>query len=384
MEYKLRYYQQEGVDKAVDFLRSKTQGNAIEVFPTGAGKSLIIANIAVKLGEPILVFQPSKEILEQNYAKCQSLGLVPCAIFSASAGRKELDTITFCTIGSVIRHLDLLRGYKYALIDECHCVNSKNSDTQYNTLIRTLGLKVVGLTATPYRLHTNSFGTQLKFLTRTRPRIFSHVIHVTQVQELVKQGFLAKMEYYSLRKLNTDNLQVNSTGADYTDKSVKEEYRRSNFYGGIEEVVNRLRKVGRNRILVFTKFIEEAEYLTQRIPRCEIVTGDTPKAERERKLREFKDGTIEVVCNVGVLTTGFDYPALDTVVMARPTRSLSLWYQIVGRAIRPYEGKRAWCVDLCGTYDRYGAVENLELREDKYGWAVWDALHNRQLTNVNL
>ena len=86
------------------------------------------------------------------------------------------------------------------------------------------------------------------------------------------------------------------------------------------------------------------------------------------------------MCNVGVLTTGFDYPALDTIVMARPTRSLTLWYQIVGRALRPYEGKDGWVVDLCGTYSRFGKVEDLVIRE-KNGRGKYEVYSgNRQLS----
>lgn len=143
-------------------------------------------------------------------------------------------------------------------------------------------------------------------------------------------------------------------------------------------------KVGGKRkgILVFTRFLKEAQRLTQSIPGTAIVSGDTPKKERERILEEFKAGEIPVVANVGVLTTGFDYPELDTIVMARPTMSLALWYQIVGRAIRPHPTKEAgWIVDLCGNIKRFGEVKDLRLVNGGNGkWAVFS--NNRQLTNV--
>lgn len=99
-------------------------------------------------------------------------------------------------------------------------------------------------------------------------------------------------------------------------------------------------------------------------------------------LRQFKAGEIPVVANVGVLTTGFDYPELDTIVMARPTMSLALWYQIVGRAIRPHPDKEAgWIVDLCGNLKRFGEVKDLRLVDGGNGkWAVYSK--GRQLTNV--
>ena len=140
--------------------------------------------------------------------------------------------------------------------------------------------------------------------------------------------------------------------------------------------------VKRKGILVFTRFLKEAERLAKSIPGTAIVSGDTHKASREMILRQFKAGEVPVVANVGVLTTGFDYPELDTIVMARPTMSLALWYQIVGRAIRPHPGKEAgWIVDLCGNLKRFGEVKDLRLVDGGNGkWAVYSK--GRQLTNV--
>ena len=118
------------------------------------------------------------------------------------------------------------------------------------------------------------------------------------------------------------------------------------------------------------------------IPGCAIVSGDTPKSTREMILRQFKAGEIPVVANVGVLTTGFDYPELDTIVMARPTMSLAMYYQIVGRAIRPHPSKETgWFVDLCGNIKRFGEVSDLRLVDGGNGkWAVFSK--GRQLTNI--
>ena len=107
---------------------------------------------------------------------------------------------------------------------------------------------------------------------------------------------------------------------------------------------------------------------------------DTPKNDREAILTAFKAGELNVVANVGVLTTGFDFPELATVVLARPTMSLALYYQMCGRAIRPSEGKTSWVVDLCGNFRRFGRVDDLTLKEPKPGiWAVFSG--HRQLTN---
>ena len=291
-------------------------------------------------------------------------------------------------------HPELFTHFKNIIVDECHLVNPKEG--MYKDFFEAVKCKVLGLTATPYRLSSSrDFGSMLKFITRTKPHVFSEVIYHVQVSTLLDMGYLAKLNYYpmdkELKKYNGNefkkcNLKRNSTGADYTDRSVQKEYERIDFYGYLVHIVQRLMnpKAGGKRkgILVFTRFLKEAERLTWSIPGTAIVSGDTPKKEREHILEAFKAGEISVVANVGVLTTGFDYPELDTVVMARPTMSLAMWYQIVGRAIRPHPSKECgWIVDLCGNIKRFGEVSDLRLFDSGNGkWAVFS--NGRQLTNV--
>lgn len=379
--YELRPYQREAVDAAVSFFDSPARGNGLIVLPTGAGKSLVIANIAYKLDAPVLIFQPSKEILEQNYHKLLAYGVLDAGIFSASFNSKAVRKVTFATIGSVKSHKDYFRRFRYVIIDECHLVNAEAG--MYKAFIDTIQCKVLGLTATPYRLYSSRFyGSMLRFITRTQPRIFDRLLYYVQVRTLLEQGYLAELNYYQLPIVNTTRLQVNSTGADYTDASVRKHYEEVKFSEELASVVNRLLNAGRKSILVFTRFTDEAEHLARVLGgRAAVVTGETAANERESVLQSFKAGRINVVANVGVLTTGFDFAELDTVVLARPTMSLALYYQMVGRAIRPCKGKTGWVVDLCGNYKRFGRVDNLELRQRKPGvWAVYSG--QKQLTNV--
>lgn len=385
--YKLRNYQQQASDAAVRYFTDKSRYNALIVLPTGSGKSLVISDIASRLPGHTLVFQPSKEILEQNYKKLCSYGVIDCAVYSASMGQKDINRITFATIGSAANHPELFTHFQHVIIDECHLVNPKQG--MYRDFLSQMRCKVLGLTATPYRLSSSQeFGCMLKFITRTRPCIFSRLIYQVQVSTLLDMGYLARINYYAMNPLGWDesNLRVNTTGADYTDKSVVREYERIDFYGYLVSIIERLMRpksgIRRKGILVFTRFLKEAEQLTRSIPGCAIVSGETPKSERERILEAFKRGDIKVVANVGVLTTGFDYPELDTVVMARPTMSLALWYQIVGRCIRPHASKECgWVVDLCGNIKRFGEVKDLVLRDTgREKWALFSG--QRQLTNV--
>lgn len=379
--YQLRDYQQQASNAAVSFFCRNDKRNGVIVLPTGAGKSLVIADIAARLDAPVLIFQPSKEILEQNYEKLCSYGVFNVGIFSASFNRKEVRKITFATIGSVKSCKDYFWRFRYVIIDECHYVNAEAG--MYKDFIETIQCKVLGLTATPYRLYSNRFyGSMLRFITRTNPRIFNDVLYHVDVKTLLNRGYLANMNYYQLNVVDTSRLKANSTGADYTDASIRRHYKEIKFNDTLENIIQRLLVAGRTSILVFTRFIDEAEYVAKAIgASAAVVSSDTSKTDREEILRKFKARKINVVANVGVLTTGFDFPELATVVLARPTMSLALYYQMCGRAIRPYKDKVSWIVDLCGNYKRFGRVDDLMMRQTKPGiWAVFSGY--KQLTNV--
>ena len=389
MKYVLRDYQRDASTAAVRCFQSKGARNGLLILPTGAGKSLVIADIASKLDGPLLILQPQKEILEQNFAKLQSYGCWDASVYSASVGRKDINRITFATIGSVMNHMEDFEHFKNVMIDECHYVNSKAG--QYKQFIEATERRVVGLTATPYRLCSFRGGSTLKFLTRTNPRIFSSVLYYCQISDLLAKGYLANLHYYDCTAVDMSRVRSNSTGADYDDKSLKEEYKRSGFYDKLSQTTIRVLKpksgIPRNGVLVFTRYIEEAESLVNKLQsvgiNAGIVTGETPKRDREEILEEFKAGSIKVVANVGTLTTGFDYPELDTIILGRPTKSLALYYQMVGRAIRPYKGKDGWVVDLCGTYRRFGNVADLKIDLEAPNSSRWCIMsHGKQLTNV--
>jgi len=382
--YQLRPYQSAAVDAAVAYLTDeKLAGrHGIVVQPTGAGKSLAIANIVARLPGPCVVLQPSKEILEQNAAKLVSYNYHP-AVFSASFGRREIGRITLATIGSVVRHAEAFRGIPYVLIDECHhAANPKGG--QYLDFLSVLeGARLLGLSATPFRLHSNSLGSELRFLTRTRPRIFRDVVHVTQIQDLVRDGYWCPLEYRTLNVVDRTKLALNSTGADYTDASVQRHFAEVGFVGKLYDAVRALLAEGRKHILVFTRFVDEAERLAQALPCVGVVTAETPAGVRADLIRAFRAGQIRVVANVGVLGIGFDFPALDTVVLGRPSVSLATYYQQVGRGVRPHPSKaRVVVVDLVGLSDLFGKVEDLVVRSSGPKGEQWVVTSNgRALTN---
>lgn len=327
MSFQPRPYQTEAITAGVDFFQSGSGHGAI-ILPTGSGKSVVIANIAKDLEGHTLVFQPSKEILEQNFRKFLSYGY-RAAIYSASAGMKHIDKVTFCTIGSVAKRAHLFTRFKNIIIDECHLVNP--AEGMYSSFIGKIpGARVLGLTATPYRLQSSIEGAMLNFITRTSPRIFSKLLYVVQNNVLFDNGFLAKLEYFKFNVVDRTMLQVNSSGGDFTEASIRAYYARIDMPRVTAYWANRM-LAKRANLLVFCSLIAEAMKTAHLIDGAVVLTGETSKTERERILAGFISGKIRCLVNVGVLTTGFDFPGLQCVLLARSTMSLALYYQMVGR-----------------------------------------------------
>jgi DNA repair protein RadD len=382
--FKPRPYQQDAIDKALSFFKEERDYHAIEILPTGSGKSLVIANIAAGLPGKTLIFQPSKEILEQNYKKFTGYGS-RAGIYSASGGSKFIDNVTFATIGSVAKKHHLFKQFKNIIIDECHGVSAE--DGMYQDFIGNLKhARVLGLTATPYRLTSGFDGAMLRFITSSTPRIFSKVIYYIQNDVLFKQGHLAPLEYYRFNVVDRTMLDTNSSGTDFTDASLKSYYRKIDMPRQTANYANSILKKRRS-LLVFCSLIEEARKVSSNVPGSVVLTGETDIPTREKVLSDFKNGRIRCVINVGVLTTGFDYPALEAVLIARSTMSLALYYQIVGRVMRPFtyqDGtkKTGWVVDLGGNFDMFGKIETMRLQQNGKG-AFYITNNGRQLTDIS-
>ena len=384
---KLRENQVEPVTIGVEFFKTPNMKPSIIVAPTAFGKSIVIAAIAKELGEKLLVLQPSKELLEQNYNKFVTLG-GDASIYSASMGSKELGDVTYATIGSIIKIAKKFKelGVSKIIIDECDRYPRDKSGQLRRFIDGMKATHILGLTATPLKLQTNMGETgpysKLVMLTNRSKHgmFFRNILHVSQIQDIVKLGYWTPLVYQSY-DFDTGALVYNSSGAEYTSDSIARSYENQNIGDKIVKKVAELQD--RKSILVAVPTIEQATNLARRIPQAAVVHGGTPKGERDRIIEEFRNQQIRVIVQVNVLTVGFDYPELDCLITGRPTASISWWYQFVGRGTRIHESKKdCIVVDFVGSVERFGKVEELYYKDT--GNEEWELFGEgtKQITGI--
>lgn len=362
--YTLRPYQADSVKSVIHYFR-KHQTPAVLVLPTGAGKSLVIAELARLAKGRVLVLAHVKELVEQNHEKYEGYGLKG-SIFSAGLGRKETDQqVVFASVQSVVRNLDSFSNqFSLLVIDECHRVPDEKTSS-YQKVITHLrennsGIKVLGLTATPYRL---GMGWIYQYHTRGQvrsdePRFFRDCIFELPIRYLLDEGFLTPARMIDAPVLSYDFSQLKpaSTGR-YKEAEldmVIEQSKRAT-----PQIVDQIIHLAQDKlgIMVFAATVRHAQEILGLLPEGEasLVIGDTPTLERDQIINDFKERRIKFLVNVSVLTTGFDAPHVDLIAILRPTESISLYQQIVGRGLRLSPGKKECLVlDYAGnSYDLY-------------------------------
>ncbi|HCE2177457.1 TPA: DEAD/DEAH box helicase [Vibrio parahaemolyticus] len=362
--YTLRPYQADSVKAVIHYFR-KHSTPAVIVLPTGAGKSLVIAELARLAKGRVLVLAHVKELVEQNHAKYEGYGLKG-AIFSAGLGRKETDQqVVFASVQSVVRNLDSFKNQSSLLvIDECHRVpDDKNSSYQkVITHLRELnpGIKVLGLTATPYRL---GMGWIYQYHTRGQvrteeSRFFRDCIFELPIRYLLDENFLTPARMMDAPVLSYDFSQLKPANTGRY-KEAEMDMVIDKAKRATPQIVEQIIQYARERkgVMIFAATVRHAQEIHGLLPEGEtaIVIGDTPTPERDAIIQAFKNREIKYLVNVSVLTTGFDAPHVDLIAILRPTESVSLYQQIVGRGLRLSEGKNECLVlDYAGnSYDLY-------------------------------
>lgn len=362
--YKLRPYQADSVKAVIHYFR-KQSTPAVIVLPTGAGKSLVIAELARLAKGRVLVMAHVKELVEQNHAKYEGYGLKG-SIFSAGLKRKETEQqVVFASVQSVVKNLNRFKNqFSLLVIDECHRV-SEDKQSSYQKVITHLiecnpGIKILGLTATPFRLNS---GWIYQYHTRGQvrceeSRFFRDCIFELPIRYLLDEQFLTPAKLVDAPVLSYDFSKLQPTAMGRYKESeldlVIEDAKRAT-----PQIVQQIIAHGETRqgVMIFAATVRHAHEILSLLPDSlsAIVIGDTPSQQRAEILRQFKNREIKYLVNVSVLTTGFDAPHVDLIAILRPTESISLYQQIVGRGLRLSDGKTECLVlDYAGnSYDLY-------------------------------
>lgn len=338
-----RPYQTECVTSIYQYFESGAPGNPLCALPTGTGKSVVIALFIESVlrqyaGQRMMVLTHVKELIAQNYEKFKTLWpQAPAGIYSAGLNKKEHNfPITFAGIASVAKKAHLFGRVDLVLIDEAHLV-SPSEATMYNVFLAALKLvnpclRVIGFTATPWRLGHGKL---------TDDGIFTDICFDITGPEpfnrLIMEGYLSPL---ISKRMNTilDTDGVHMRGGEFIASELQVAVNRDEVTAAaLREVL----EAGHNRRhwLIFASGVEHAEAIQSMLSsmgvECACVHSKMSSKDRDQILLDFKAGKLRAVVNNNVLTTGFDHPGIDLIVVLRPTASSVLWVQMLGRGTRP-------------------------------------------------
>jgi DNA repair protein RadD len=355
----LRWYQRDACKATWAWLRYN-QGNPVIVLPTGAGKSIVIGELCRQIkawkGRAI-VLAHRKELLEQNAAKAELLiPGVNVGIYSAGLRKRDLNQdVVVAGIASVYDKACQFGSRQLVLIDEAHLVPNKEvgmyrqflSDMQrFNQWCR-----VVGLTATPFRMQDGPI---------CDGDIFTEICFQAPIRRLIDEGYLSRIITKPTTQISSSDVHIR--GGEFIQKEAEGAFMRDDLvslacWQTVELTADR------KSVLVFTSGIAHAQAVVQALnamgQQAELVVGDTPPLIRSALLNEFKAGRLKYLVNVDVLTTGFDAPNTDCVVVMRMTASAGLFAQMVGRGFRTADGKPdCLLLDFGGNLRRHGAIDS--------------------------
>lgn len=377
----LRRYQQEAVQAVYRYLREHDDSPVV-VIPTGGGKTPVMATIcrdAVKLWQGrVLVLAHVKELLEQTANKLREVcPEVLFGVYSAGLGRRETrQDVIVAGIQSVYKRARELGPFDLVLVDECHLIppDGEGMYRQFLGEVRETSphLRVVGLTATPFRLKSGLICSPDHFL--------NAICFEIGVRELIRDGYLSPL-ITKAGAAHADTSRVTVRAGEFVADEVEAVMDSKELVeAACQEIVERTGD--RKACLIFASGISHGRHVcrvlhAQHGIECGFICGDTPDAERNELLARFRGCVTEslfardplkYLCNVNVLTTGFDAPHVDCIVLLRPTMSPGLFYQMAGRGFRTYPGKRNCLVlDFGGNVLRHGPVDQLQIGKGQSG-----------------
>lgn len=359
--YTLRPYQQQAIAATWGYLCNQ-QGNPVVVLPTGAGKSIVIADIAkdaAKVNRKVLVVAHRKELIRQNAEKIRTLApMASVGIYSAGLKRRDTEhDVIFAGIQSVWKRAFDFGERHLVIVDEAHLIPAKDAG-MYSTFLADLrtanpDFRLVGMTATPFRLDSG--------LIYGPDQIFDGVAIDVPVGELIKDGYLSQITSRPVTEI--DMAGVHHRAGEFNRQQMEARFD-EHVIAATEETVAIAEETDRKSILVFASGVTHSQHIAECInaisgEEAAVITGDTLPLIRESILEGFANGNRKWLINVDVLTTGFDAPCIDMLSIMRATESPGLFAQIVGRGLRKSPGKNECIVaDFGGNLRRHGPIDS--------------------------
>lgn len=363
---KLRPYQEDAIAAVWRFFRENPHGVPLVVCPTGSGKSLLCA----KLIEMVIKQRPTyktlvvshrKEILEQNALELQGiLATEPIGIWSAGLGQKRMRRVTYANIQSIYR-ADIPETH-LVIIDECHLL-PPDSKSMYQKFISRIfdknrSCRILGLTATPYRLDSGSL--------LDNDSLFTDIAYDISIRDLIDQGYLSNL-ISRISESAVDLSEVKRSGHDYNQTEAEAVFN-PETEKHCDEIIA---KAGdRKHWLLFCSGVKHAEHTAEVLTAKGIPTlavhGELLNMERDRRINAFKSGEVKALTNCNILTTGFNHRAVDLLVLLRATKSTALFVQMVGRGMRTAPGKQNCLVlDFGNNIKTHGPIDLIKVKTKK-------------------
>jgi len=371
----LRPYQQEAVDAVYDHLRMRDD-NPCVVIPTGGGKTPVMSTIcsdtAQRWGGRVVILAHVKELLDQTATTLRRMAPgLDVGVYSAGLGSRDTGNhVIVAGIQSVYKRACELDGFDLAIVDEAHMIPLEGEGMYQSFLKDALTIRphmrVIGLTATPYRMKEGLICRPDHFL--------NQVCYEVPVAKLIKDGYLSPLKSKAAKEeVDTSDLHVR--GGEFIPWEMEhlmdqtEVVRRA-----CDEIIELTAE--RSSVLVFCVGVRHAHRVAETLHKrtgepCETITGETPALLRAAIINRFRKGDLKYLTNVNVLTTGFDAPNIDAVCLLRPTFSPGLYYQMVGRGFRLCDGKdNCLVLDFAGNIRRHGPVDAVEVNARPGGGAA--------------
>ena len=384
-----RWYQSEAVDALLDALMTAANVNPLAAIVTGGGKALMCAMLAERIsqqwpGARTMVLAPSMELVKQNADEAYGY-LAPAlvsrvGIYCAGLGMKErLQQITIGTPQSVARQAKRFGKVDFVIIDEAHVfdIGMKTATSIVNELRKiNPAVRFIGLTATPFRMKG------LKVVPLTECGLFDAKVYDLTAgrnfNRLVREGYISPVVAPSLRFPQIDTSEVKTKGGDFDEAQLAEvamRVTRECVQVALENAPDRKHFMWFAVNIEHARMIEEA--LRDAGESVVIIHGQLDKNERVDGIDSYLAKKQRHIVSVAMLTTGFNAKFVDCIVSLRPTRSLVLWRQIVGRGLRPYpEKENILVLDAGGNFARHGAInEEIGSGDSRLGlWECTDAV----------